>query len=60
VKRLGGTVEISSAVGVGTTVRLVLPPGDGSLVEGAKARGAGLGRYGERPRESGLFRVEGP
>jgi two-component system NtrC family sensor kinase len=60
VKRLGGTVELSSEVGVGTTVRLVLPPGDGAPPWPVVDNGHRLGRYGERRRASGLFRVEAP
>jgi signal transduction histidine kinase len=60
VKRLGGTVELSSEVGVGTTVRLVLPPSDGAPPWPVVDVGHGPGRYGERRRESGLFRVQAP
>lgn len=60
VKRLGGTVEISSEVGEGTTVRLVLPPHDGDVEAAQAAANEGLGRYGERGRESGLFRADSP
>ncbi len=60
VSRHGGSVEISSKVGEGTTVRLSLPLNPAQLAEVSSAAGQGLGRYGERRRDSGSFRIESP
>lgn len=60
VKRFGGAVEVRSEVGQGTTVTLVLPRFEGSVAPVAEAPEVQLGRYAERARESGIFRVEAP
>ncbi|MEW6433360.1 MAG: ATP-binding protein [Myxococcota bacterium] len=58
VTRFGGTVEIRSEVAKGTTVRLILPRSESA--EEVVTLAGKVGRYGERLRESGLFRVEAP
>jgi signal transduction histidine kinase/putative methionine-R-sulfoxide reductase with GAF domain len=59
VKRFGGTVEVRSEVGRGTTVALIFPCGEAQpvAVEGPEVQ---VGRYAERTRELGLFGVEAP
>ncbi|MEW5738137.1 MAG: ATP-binding protein [Myxococcota bacterium] len=60
IKRFGGTVDIQSEVGRGTTVSLVLPRGEGDMASVASAAEVQGGRYAERVLESGVFRVEAP
>lgn len=59
VKRFGGTVEVHSEVGRGTTVSLIFPRSETEPAPAVLPE-VQVGRYAERARESGLFRVDAP